>query len=321
MADIPALVVGDAMLDLYTDGPSTRQSPEAPVPVILAQDTRCALGGAANLAGNLAAFSSAVTYICLTGSDSARDEMRARAHQAGLKTDGFIVDDSRPTITKHRYLAQGRHVVRVDHEKTHPVHPAIRRALLEALEAALPAARIIVLSDYCKGLLDDALIRAIMDRAQARRIPVFVDSKRTDVSVFASAALIKPNLDELSRLSAMDTIHDDASLVRAARAVMAQAGMASALVSRAEDGVSLIDHETAHHFPATAQQVREVSGAGDTLLAVCALAHAAGADLAQAAWLGNIAAGLAVEQAATSVIGKEALTQAVLDLAKERQSA
>ena len=195
------VVAGDAMLDVYSAGASTRLSPEAPVPVILMDDTRTAPGGAANVAANIAALGAPVAFICLTGSDPGREELVACAGRAGLGTEGFIADETRPTTRKERLSMNGTTFARIDREASHAVSGAAREAMLARYAACLPGAGAVILSDYCKGALPEDMARGMIALARAANVPVLVDSKKQDWSCFAGARLAKPNLRELSERS------------------------------------------------------------------------------------------------------------------------
>ncbi len=316
-ADARIVVVGDAMLDVYSAGTSTRLSPEAPVPVILMAETRSALGGAANVAANIAALGAPVSFICLTGDDAVRNDLIACAASAGIGTTGFIADATRPTTVKERIVMNGAPFARIDRERTHDVSGAARDAMMTQYKEALGQAGAVILSDYCKGALPDEVVREMMALAESKNIPVLADSKKKDWSCFAGALLAKPNVRELRERAG-----DGGSLEEAARRLLKQSGMKAMLLSRSEDGVMLVSPDTVFSCAATARHVAEVSGAGDTLLSVCGLALASGASPREAACLGNIAAGIAVEKSGTATIGKEELRDGVLRyLASERQSA
>lgn len=309
------VVVGDAMLDVYMRGTSNRQMPEAPAPVILAQSRSATLGGAANMAANAAALAGHVDFICLTGADAVRDELCQIAQGCGLETGGFIVDESRPTVSKNRFLANDTYVARVDYEKTHDVTGGAKQALLDRFDECLAQAQLVVLSDYCKGVLSDEVIAHCLKGAAARGIPVLVDSKKQDWTVFKGTLAAKPNKKELfERAPGVD-------VEKSARALIKKTGIAAMIVSLSEEGVMLVGDQESVSYPAMAGSVREVSGAGDTLLAGLAASLAAGASLADAVEIGNIAAGLAVEQDGTSLVGKQELRKAVLTLKEERARA
>ncbi len=316
------LVVGDAMLDIYTSGTSTRMMPEAPeAPVVLVGDSKAHLGGAANVAANVAALGGKVRFLCLTGRDVPRELMLELAAEKGLPAEGFIADDTRPTIAKERMIADGRYVARVDREKTHDVSGAAAQALQAAYREGLDRADAVILSDYCKGTLSEPLIRYMIEAAQEKNIPVLVDSKKKNWAIFAGALAAKPNMTELAARTGDFDPFQDAAVVAAARQLMNRCGLPNMIASRSERGVSAVTADTADHFPATAQMVREVSGAGDTLMAACALAIGAGVPFRDAVWIGNLAAGIAVEKSETVTVSKEELTAAMIRWEQTRKTA
>ncbi len=321
MTQTRVLVIGDAMLDLYSEGTSTRQSPEAPVPVIVKNDTQAILGGAANVAANLAALGVEVQFICLTGQDANRATLISLLKEKGIGVEGCIIDATRPTISKERVTMNNAAFARIDQEKTHDVDGVARAVLLEVYETSLADADVVILSDYCKGTLPDSMISVLLAKAAANNIPVMVDSKKKDFSVFAGALLAKPNKKELAERSGQADVSHDAAIEKAARLLMQESGLHAILASRSEQGAMLVTPEAAHGYPATARHVSEVSGAGDTLLAVCAAALAAGANLRDAAYIGSLAAGVAVEKSGTACVTREELTDAVLRYEQERKTA
>lgn len=306
------LVAGDVMLDVYTVGTSTRMMPEAAhAPVLRVEDSQSCPGGAANVAANIAGLSGQCDLVCLTGNDPARECLLSLAAQGGIARDGFVIDETRPTIVKERVLSNGAHIVRLDREKTHDVTGVARDDLLARYESRLDGAGAVVLSDYNKGTLSDGVVRRMVDLAQALKIPVVIDSKRMDYSVFSGAYLAKPNMRELAERVGAFNHNDDHAVEQAARMLMADSGIENIMASRSEKGVMLVTKETAHHFPATARHVAEVSGGGDTMLAVAACLLALGADLQDAVWLANLGAGLAVEKPATAIVTAPELREAV----------
>lgn len=316
------IVAGDAMLDLYTSGPSTRPMPEADhAPVILIEESGAFLGGAANVAANIRTLGGLCDFICLTGHDSNRPIMLDLAAQHGLSHEGFIADNTRPTITKERIIANGRHIARLDRERTHDIASREKEAMLAYYNDKIDGAGAVVLSDYCKGTLSDDVIRSMIKTAQGRNIPVLLDSKRRDLSVFRGALLAKPNMKELAERTEPFDIHDEADIAKASRGMMTKSGIENLIASRSELGMMLVTAHDAQSFPATARHVREVSGAGDTALSACALAIAAGADIGTAACLANIAAGAAVEKDTTAAIDRDELRQAVERYHRERKRA
>lgn len=312
-----ALVVGDAMLDVYSVGTSVRQSPEAPVPVVVIHDSRYVLGGAANVAANMASLGADVRFICLAGHDAAHDIFLGKLAEAGIAADGAVRDDTRPTTVKERISMNGAPLARLDREAAHDIGHDALTDMRARISEKMDGCGIVVLSDYCKGVLPDEQIRWIVAQAEERHIPVVFDSKKKDWACFKGALFGKPNRKELHERSG-----GSLEIEAASRDLINQNGLQALLVSLSEEGVSLITRNSITSYPATARFVTEVSGAGDTLLSLTALALAAGADLESSVYLGNMAAGLAVEMPGTAVVGKKELIEGVLRYqSSERSSA
>ena len=294
------LCIGDLMLDRFVYGDIERISPEAPVPVLRLTRTSEMLGGVGNVANNIVSLGGRAILVGLLGSDGAAGAVRALL----VRTTGIvgeIVETSRrPTICKTRYVAAGQQVVRTDDESRLELDGSEEEALVAAIEAAAPAAQAIVLSDYGKGVVSDRVIARTMDVARNLGIAVFVDPKSEDFSRYHGAACLTPNLKELAA-AARASVGDEAAVIAAARKVMDDAGAASVLATRAEKGMILVEASGAVTvIPARAREVFDVSGAGDTVIAAMALAHASGRTLAQAAPIANAAAGVVVSKAGTA---------------------
>lgn len=317
------IVAGDAMLDIFTGGTSTRMMPEAEhAPVILQEkDSVCVFGGAGNAATNITALKAACDLICLTGDDPERSRMLTLADRHGFSHDGFIADASRPTIVKERIISNGMHVARLDREKTHEADETVRQSLLAYFDACLEEAGAVILADYCKGTLSDTVIRAMIAAAQSKNIPVLIDSKRMDFAIFEGALLAKPNMKELTERVGFFYLDDARAVEEAARTLIKKSGIQNMIASRSKHGMMLVTDEMAFSFPATARHVAEVTGAGDTVMAVTAMAMAAGAALDDAVCLANIAAGVAVEKDNTSTITRRELKDAVVRCDDERKQA
>lgn len=295
--------------------------PEASKPVILTDSRRAMLGGAGNVAVNAAALGARVDFLCLTGQDAHRDEIISLAREYGIDASGFIGDPSRPTTIKERIQCNGDYIARLDHEKTHDMADEIKHAFLSYYEDRLKHADVLVLSDYCKGALGEDVILYLMKSAVEKNIPVLIDSKKRDWTVFKGALLAKPNLKELTERTNLKDVMSESDIEQAARTLMQKSGLGNLIASRSEQGMLLVTPGRTYSYPATARRVVEVSGVGDTVLAVCALAVAAAGELPDAVWLSNLAAGLAVEKSDTSSVCKEELRDAVLRYEKKRQSA
>jgi D-beta-D-heptose 7-phosphate kinase/D-beta-D-heptose 1-phosphate adenosyltransferase len=301
-AGVTVLCIGDVMLDRFIYGDVDRISPEAPVPVLRLRETRTMLGGAGNVAANIASLGGSAILIGLVGEDDgARALRRHIAATAGIAA-ALVETGLRPTICKTRYLAHQQQVVRADEESALPLQPAEQVALLAELERALPQAAAVILSDYGKGVLDDAVITAAIGLARRLGVPVFVDPKGAEYGRYRGATCITPNARELAAASGM-RVETEAEVVTAARAVMAQAQAESILATRSEKGMILVELSGAHHsVPTRAREVFDVSGAGDTVIATLALAHASGLNLVQAMRISNAAAGVVVSKVGTATV-------------------
>ena len=294
------LCIGDLMLDRFVYGEIERISPEAPVPVLRLTRTTEMLGGAGNVANNIAALGGNAVLIGLLGIDAAADAVRRIVANTPAISIRLIDTPSRPTITKTRYVAAGQQVVRTDDESRLVLNAMEENALIAALDAVIPTVQAVVLSDYGKGVLSEAVIARAVWVAKANRVPVFVDPKSDDFSRYRGVTCLTPNLKELAS-AAKIAVDDEAGVIAAARKVMAQAEAVSLLATRAEKGMILVEASGGVHvFPARAREVFDVSGAGDTVIATLALAHASGRTLAEAAPIANAAAGVVVSKAGTA---------------------
>ncbi len=311
LADRPIAVVGDVMLDRFLYGDVERISPEAPVPVLRHRQTRSMLGGAGNVARNIAALGGQAVLVGLRGRDAAAAELaRLVASQPGI-TDRIAESAARPTICKMRVIAGTQQVVRVDDELAAPPDAAESAALTAGLSAAMPGCAALILSDYGKGVLSRAVIETAIGLARAQRIPVLADPKSDDFGLYAGADLITPNTRELTRATGMPTT-TDAEVVAAARAVMAATGIPAVLCTRAEKGMMLVTADGGvASVPAQAREVFDVSGAGDTVIAALALSLAAGHRLPEATRIANAAAGIAVGKLGTATVAAEELAHAL----------
>jgi D-beta-D-heptose 7-phosphate kinase/D-beta-D-heptose 1-phosphate adenosyltransferase len=294
------LCFGDLMLDRFAYGEIERISPEAPVPVLRLTRTTEMLGGAGNVANNIAALGGKAVLIGLLGADAAGDTVRAVVGRIPGISGHLVETPRRPTICKTRYVASGQQVVRTDDESRQPADANEEDALIAALDAAARSVQAIVLSDYGKGAVSDRVIAAAVKAGRAHGIPVFVDPKSEDFARYHGVTCLTPNLKELAAASHMP-VGDEASVIAAARKVMAHAGSAAILATRSEKGMILVEADGGVTVaPARAREVFDVSGAGDTAIAALALAHASGRSLAQAAPIANAAAGVVVSKAGTA---------------------
>lgn len=303
-ADKTVLCVGDLMLDHFVYGDVSRVSPEAPSLVIAVGREEQLLGGAGNVARGVAALGARCIFVGVIGEDeSGRALAMTFADDYGdtIETH-LLVDASRPTTRKVRFVSDhhSTHLLRADWELAAPLRPDIEQSLIRACLLALPRADAVVLSDYAKGVLSRAVIRAVIDKARELGKPVVVDPKGTDFSVYRGATLVTPNRKELADATRLEA-RTDAEIAAAAQQLAAAVESGGVLVTRSEDGMTLYTtRDGALHVPAYPVKVRDVSGAGDTVAAVMAVMLAAGADLESSARAANAAAAVVVGKRGTS---------------------
>ncbi|MBV8890317.1 MAG: D-glycero-beta-D-manno-heptose-7-phosphate kinase [Alphaproteobacteria bacterium] len=308
------LCVGDIMLDRFAYCAAERISPEAPVPVLRLQRTQAMLGGAGNVARNITTLGGTAILAGLIGRDAAGAELRALIRDTPHLVDAHVASQRRPTICKTRFLAAHQQIVRVDEESLHDLDEAEARGLLAAIDERIAAVDAVVLSDYGKRALGTEVVAFAIGRARARGIPVFVDPKSDDFARYRGATCVTPNAAELALAARLPTAGDE-EIVAAARKVMADAEAAAILATRSEKGMVLVEAAGAvHHETARAREVYDVSGAGDTVIAVLALAHAAGYSLPQAMRLANTAAGIVISKLGTATVEIDEL---MLELARD----
>ena len=295
------LVIGDVMLDRFIDGSVSRISPEAPVPVLEKSRETQMPGGAANVAGNLASLGCNVRLVSVTG-DDAQGRSVAALLGANMAIDFHqVIDRNRPTTTKTRFRADGQQVLRFDEETTDAVDAATGKQLLDTFVAALDEADLVILSDYAKGAVPPSLIAEVISHARNAGKTVVVDPKLADFGAYAGASLLTPNLAELRRtgIVAGDTLEQIAA---GASRLAAAHDMEAILVTLSARGMLLAGADGSwHHAPAQAREVFDVSGAGDTVIAMMAAALAGGIDRAAAMSLANIAASVVVAKSGTAI--------------------
>jgi rfaE bifunctional protein kinase chain/domain len=305
------LVIGDVMLDQFQIGRVTRISPEAPVPIVQFAREENRIGGAANVAHNIVALGGRADLVGLVGRDKNASILRQALGESNLTADGLIEDSSRPTTTKVRVVTD-RHqqVARVDYEHDGEAADTVENALVQRASALAARAGAIVVSDYLKGCITPRLVRELVGVARARRIPLLIDPKIPHIDYYAGASLVTPNHHE-AEVATHSRIRTDDEAASAARRFRERAGCEGVLITRGEHGMWLLDGEVEGALPATAREVADVTGAGDTVIATLALALAAGATSPEAARLANHAAGLVVGKFGPATISAEELLAAV----------
>jgi len=303
------LVIGDVMLDEYIWGNVERVSPEAPVQVLEWVSHHDGLGGAANVAQNLVALGCEVWLAGVVGDDDKGARLRALATGQGIRDD-LLVDAMRPTTSKVRVMAGSQQMLRIDREQCGRLGDELQQALIERIAARIGSVDGIVCSDYGKGVLTREVLAAARRHGQQNGKPVLADPKGTDYTRYTGFDVVTPNRRELEA-AAGTAAGNDAEIVHAGTKVLNEIRGAALLVTRGKDGMTLLRGERpAVHIPATAREVFDVTGAGDTVIAVFAMALFRGVDMEAAARLANTAAGLEVAKLGAAPISyRELLTE------------
>jgi D-beta-D-heptose 7-phosphate kinase/D-beta-D-heptose 1-phosphate adenosyltransferase len=315
LARASVLVVGDVMLDRYIYGAVDRISPEAPVPVLTVQSELAVPGGAGNVVRNLGALRAAVAFVSILGDDQAGSELTGLiGGQQGVEP-WLLVQGGRATTMKTRFVAQGRplqghQIMRADREDTRPVHPKLAERMLRIACEAMAATSVVILSDYRKGVLAGDVPGHIIAAARAAARPVLADVHGADYHRYAGADVILAAARDLAAATGLPVAADDA-VAAAAAALRDRHGFGAVLVTRGEDGMTLVDAEGAVHYPAEAAEVFDIAGTGDTALATLGAGLAAGLTLRLAARLANIAAAVVVGKIGTAVVRASELIAAI----------
>jgi D-beta-D-heptose 7-phosphate kinase/D-beta-D-heptose 1-phosphate adenosyltransferase len=326
-------VLGDLMLDRYLWGTATRLSPEAAVPVVdFVSQSEC-LGGAGNVAANLAKLGARVELFGAIGADEPGRALQKCLREENIFDQGVIANAKRVTTVKTRIIARHQQVVRVDHERREPLRLETEKKLLGALFRAMKELDALVLSDYDKGLITDDLAERVLSAAHQLKVPVFVKPKTSRLYAYRGARAIVCNAKEAG-FFVTRSLGDEKSVEEAGRALLAHFGCSAVVITRGEKGMSVFEETSPRHLqiPATSfevtyarvgksgvergtsgRQVFDVTGAGDTVLSVLSLGVAAGASLADAAVLANTAAGVVVGKLGTASVGPQELEHALED--------
>ena len=310
------LCVGDLMLDEFVYGEVSRISPEAPTPVIAVKRTETMIGGAGNVARNLVALGTRCIFVGVVGSDEAGTALTQALSANPLIEFHLVVDAGRLTTRKVRFVSEhhSTHLLRADWEMAQPIDAASEDALIGHVVKAMPRAGAVVLSDYAKGALTPRVIRAVIDKAHELGKPVVVDPKGRDYTIYKGATLITPNRQELADATRRPAQTEDE--IAAAAADLGRAlGTKAVLVTRSEAGMTLVGEGTAIHIPAYAVRVRDVSGAGDTVVAVLAVMLAMHADFESAMRAANAAAAVVVGKRGTATLSVAELRSRILPAA------
>jgi len=314
MVSRTVLCVGDLMLDEFVYGEVSRISPEAPAPVIAVQRSETNIGGAGNVARNIAALGARCILAGLIGEDAAAAQLKAQLSQQSLIETVLVCDPSRPTTRKVRFVSEhfSTHMLRADWELAAPASASIEQKLIDAILPLLPRTDIVLLSDYAKGVLTARVLRNVIDAARKLGKRVIVDPKSANFAIYRGATLLTPNRKEFAEAtrSRADTTQ---SIAEAAQDAMQLADCDAMLVTQSEHGMTLVPRGgEAIHVPAHAVKVRDVSGAGDTVAAMLAVTLAAGADWETALRMATAAAAVAVGKRGTAIVTSAELRRIIL---------
>jgi D-beta-D-heptose 7-phosphate kinase/D-beta-D-heptose 1-phosphate adenosyltransferase len=305
------LVLGDVMLDRFVYGSVERISPEAPIPVISIDRYADMPGGAGNVVRNLAAMGAHAILIGVVGEDAWAASLRTQLEQVPGVEARFITDQARPTTVKTRYVADGQQVLRADRESRAPLSPEVQQRLLAEFQRALAETDIVLLSDYGKGVLSDAVAGAAIAMARKAGKRVIVDPKSKSFAKYRGATVLTPNRHELQVACGFECASDE-EVVVGARRLLAEGICSTIVVTRGKDGMSVVPADgAATHLRTAAREVFDVSGAGDTVAAAMALGLAAGGDVVEACTLANLAAGIVVGKPGTAIVTTGEITTAL----------
>ncbi|MDP2267657.1 MAG: D-glycero-beta-D-manno-heptose-7-phosphate kinase, partial [Deltaproteobacteria bacterium] len=307
------LVVGDIMLDHFIWGKVARISPEAPVPVVDVQTENIMLGGCANVINNIHAIGGRALGTGVVGADEMGERLCQEFLARRIDVGGVIVEKARPTTLKTRIVAHGQQIVRFDRESRAPAAKDSIERIIAYVESRLNQIGAIVVSDYNKGLITQDLLDGIRKVVAGRKLVVCVDPKRDDFSFYRGFDVITPNHHEAGRALGRE-INNEADLRRTGATLMERFDFKAALITRGEEGISLFEkgNSLVHtHFPTEAREVFDVTGAGDTVIGVFALAMAADASFKEAAALANRAAGIVVGKVGTATVSREELSRSL----------
>jgi rfaE bifunctional protein kinase chain/domain len=309
--EVRVLVVGDVMLDRFVRGRVERISPEAPVPVVHVTAEDACPGGAGNVVSNVRALGGRAAVTGIIGDDAAGKAVRAMLDRLGATTRGLVVDRHHPTIEKTRIIAHHQQVVRLDREVASRSDGRAAERVRDHVLGARGRFDVLVLSDYNKGVIGPSLLEGLAAAHRRERFTWVVDPKRANFDRYRRVSLVKPNREEAGAAAGVE-IRDRASLRRAGERLLERWEAEAVLISRGEEGMALFKPGgVVEEFPTVAREVFDVTGAGDTVIATCALALGAGGSLEEATILANHAAGLVVAKIGTATVGGAELRAAL----------
>jgi rfaE bifunctional protein kinase chain/domain len=313
--DLNVLIIGDVMLDSYIWGAVERISPEAPVPIINVKKKDYRLGGAANVALNIAALGAKPILCALIGDDDDGKKLVQRLDDGKISKEGIVVSDHRPTTVKTRIIASQQHVVRVDEESDKVVDAQEERHLMSRIEKLLPSCKVVIFEDYDKGVLNASIIGKTVELAKKNNIPTVVDPKKRNFLFYKGVTLFKPNLKELREGLKIDVDASNQSSVESAVSQLKEKlNAAGVMLTLSEHGVYIDFQQEKIKLPAHAREIADVSGAGDTVVSIAALAVALHMPPRQIAALSNLGGGLVCQYVGVAPIDQQELLNEALEV-------
>jgi len=310
-SDVKILVIGDLILDEFVWGEVSRISPEAPVPVVWVKSESFMPGGAANVANNIASLGAKVYISGVVGSDERAGILKEGLAEKGINIGGIITDDTRPTTLKTRVVAHHQQVVRIDREKVDSISAGILDKIIVYVKKIVDGMDAIVIEDYGKGVISARLLKEVLTIAKKKKKIITVDPKEEHFNYYKGVTAITPNHHEAAQATGIK-VKDKASILKIGKALLKKLNCEGALVTLGEDGMQLFQKSgSVTHIPTVAQEVFDVSGAGDTVISAFTLALALGVDMKNAAYISNIAAGIVVGKVGIAVITQEELLRKI----------
>ncbi len=307
-----ALVIGDFLLDTYITGKVKRISPEAPVPILQVEKEESRPGGAGNVAVNLVSLGGEVTAVGRIGNDREGEGLKKALAKEGVNVSGLIEEAGYATPVKKRLIASSQQILRVDREKIVPIKKEIEEQIVSQLTRWIGRVQVIAISDYAKGFVSPFLLKKIIEIGVQKKLPVIIDPKGSDFTKYRGATLLKPNLSEAYKAAKMD---EEESLDVVAADILLRSEIETLLITRSDAGMSVFEKGGRFDFPVRMKkEVKDVTGAGDTVLAVICAAYANGLPISQAAELANIAAGIAIEHIGCARVTVSELTQRLAEI-------
>jgi D-glycero-beta-D-manno-heptose-7-phosphate kinase len=301
------LVVGDLMLDEFIWGEVSRISPEAPVPVVWVKKESFMPGGASNVANNLRCLGAEVHLVGVVGDDKNGAILKGELDQKGICTTGVVTDESRPTILKTRVVAHHQQVVRIDKELKDPLKEAVSARMIDYIESVIKDVDAVIIEDYAKGVITPSLLKKIVPLARRNNKIISVDPKEEHFSYYKGVSVITPNNHEAARAAGFN-IDDDVTLRKAGQRLLQKLNCKIVLITLGENGMAVFqNNKPMEHIPTVAQEVFDVSGAGDTVIASYTLSLASGADPITSAHISNCAAGIVVGKVGIAVVSPDEL--------------